>query len=646
MLSFLRRISNSAIGKVFAVVFFLAILASFAGGNIANFGTGSLGFGLSSSTLVKVGSAEVTDQDMSGAMQTHLQDVRQQNPQADYADIVGDFDSLLDQLIDQKALTAFIDKFDFPISKRLVDADIAQIPGVRGLNGKPSVQGYQAFLTRARLTDAEVREIIRAQIAARTLILPLASQARVPVGVASQYAGMLLEARQGEAAVLPLTLFTAGLKPNDAEVQAFYTSHRNNYMVPEQRALRFALITPDQLPGATATDQEIAAYYQANQATYAPSETRTLSQVVAQDRKTAQAIADAVMHGSTMAAAAAPAGNKAAVSTMSDQTRQGYASIVGDRAALAAFTASKGALIGPIESSFGWVVARIDDIKTVPGKTLAQAKPEIAAKLNADKQKNAMTDIYNKADDALSNGSSLTEIATKLKLSVTTTPLVTAQGTSITDANFKLGPNLEPVVKSGFDMAPSDPPDLVPLANNSGFAIVSAAQVVPAAPAPLASIRDRVANDWIATQARIRGQKAADQIAAKASKGVALADAVKQLGLNAPVQPISARRIQVAESKAPVPPAVRMLFILTAGKSRAVADPQGRGFFVVKVDSITPGNPLLQTGLIAGMTRELQSAAQDDYAQEFLAAMRTTLKVRRNDTAIAALKHRLASSGS
>ena len=35
-----------------------------------------------------------------------------------------------------------------------------------------------------------------------------------------------------------------------------------------------------------------------------------------------------------------------------------------------------------------------------------------------------------------------------------------------------------------------------------------------------------------------------------------------------------------------------MLFSLTQGKSRMVADPQGRGFFIVKTNKIVPGNAL------------------------------------------------------
>ncbi|MBV9527687.1 peptidyl-prolyl cis-trans isomerase [Sphingomonas sp.] len=648
MLSFFRSVANSGVGKVIAAVFLIAILASFAMSDISNFGSGKLGFGLGlgSDTLASVGSAQVTNEDMDDAMQKRLQDVRQQNPQASYADIVGDIDPVLNQLIDQKALIAFTDKYGFSISKRLIDAEIAQIPGVRGLDGKPSIQGYSAFLSRNRLTDAQVRELIRAQLAATHLLAPLAAQPRVPVGVATQYAAMLLESRQGQAAVLPLTLFTAGLKPSDAQVQAFYTSNRNRYMVPEQRTLRFALITPDSVANVTASDQEIAAYYNANQATYGSRDTRTLSQVVVQDQKTAQAIADRARNGSTLAAAAAPAGSGAAVSSLPDQTKQAYASVAGDRVAVAAFSENAGAIIGPIESDFGWVVAKVDSVKAVAGKSLAQATPEISAKLTTEKRKAAMDDLYNKADSALSDGNSFTEVATKLKLSVTTTPLITADGTSRSVANFKLGPNLEPAVKAGFDLAPSDQPDIATLPNGGGYAMVAPAQVIPAAPAPLASIRDKVANDWVQTEALARARKAADTIAVKASAGISVADAVKQSGLNAPVQPLAARRIQVAQSQQPVPPAVRTLFVLAAGKSKAVADAQSRGYFVVKVDKIVPGNALAQPGLIGLMARELQQATQDDYAAGFLAAVEAHLKVRRNDNAIAAMKQRFATTGS
>src|SRR4030095_6713059 len=110
-----------------------------------------------------------------------------------------------------------------------------------------------------------------------------------------------LEEREGEAAVVPLTAFTAGLKPTEQDLQRYYAANRARYMVPEQRVVRFARIGPEQVASVAATDQEIAAYYKANTATYAPSEKRNLTQVVVPDAKTANAVAARARGGATIA---------------------------------------------------------------------------------------------------------------------------------------------------------------------------------------------------------------------------------------------------------------------------------------------------------------------------------------------------------
>jgi len=94
-----------------------------------------------------------------------------------------------------------------------------------------------------------------------------------------------------------------------------------------------------------------------------------------------------------------------------------------------------------------------------------------------------------------------------------------------------------------------------------------------------------------------------------------------------------------------VPPALRLLFSLGQGKSRVIPDPQGRGFFVVKVTKIVPGNAMLQPSLIARMQNELQPALAQDYASEFMAAVRQDMKIKRNEDAIKAMKQRLAAGG-
>lgn len=643
MLSFFRRVSKSKIGTWIMAAILIAILAGFAMSDLRNFGSGNIGFGMGSSTLVKVGGRQVTEQEMQQAMERRLQEVRQQRPEANLTSIMSDFEPMLSSLIDQKTVIAFADKFGFRLSKRQIDGEIAQLPGAKGLNGKFSEEGYQQFLARQKMSDAEVREIISGEMLQRMLLIPVATNPRISVGMATPVASMLLESREGEAAAIPVENFRAGLNPTDANLQSFYAANRGRYMVPEQRVLRIARIGPEQVANIAASDQEIAAAYNTNKATYAPSDTRSLSQVVVPTQAGAAAIAAKVKGGTPLATAA---GSGGAVSTLADQSRDAYAGVAGAQAATAVFSAKQGETVGPFKSDFGWVVAKIDSIKSKPGKTLDQARAEIATKLTADKRKQAIEDLVDKLQNATDDGASFSDAAAQAKLPVTATPLITAAGTSRTDAAYKAPAELASVIKTGFDIAPSDPPEIIDLAGGQGYAMVSPAQVVPAAPAPLASIRDQAANDWITDQARQRAATAARTIADKAERGVPLAQAMKEAGVSLPpVRPLAYRRLQIATAQGPVPPVLQLLFTLPQGKSRMITDPKGGGFFVVKVNKVVPGNAMLQPALINRMQAELAQPAQQEYAQQFVTAMRAEMKVKRNDAAIAAMKARLASSG-
>jgi peptidyl-prolyl cis-trans isomerase D len=644
MLSFFRRVSKSKIGTWVMAVILVAILAGFAAADISNFGSGKIGLGgMGSSTLAKAGDQEISDREVSDAMQRRLQEVRQQNPNADNSTIAGDFDAVLEALIDQSALLAFGDKYGLGLSKRLIDAEITRIPGTKGLNGQVDQQSYQQFLQRARLTDAQVRQLISGDLLQRIILTPVAASARIPVGVATPYASMMLESREGEAAAIPLEPFKAGLNPSDSDIQQFYAANRAHYMVPEQRVLRFAAIGPDQVAEVSASPKEIADYYNANQATYGTSEKRNLTQVVVPDQATANAIAARAKGGATLAAAAAPAGSNAAVSLQGEQTRQAYAGVAGDKVAAAAFGALAGAVVGPVQSDFGWVVVKVDSVKTAGGKSLAAATPEISAKLNADKRKAAIEDVVDKLQNAIDDGHNFTEAAAANKLPVSNTPAIFANGTSKADPAFKMSPEMAPAVKSGFEVSPNDPPEVVALANDRGYVLVSPAEVTPAAPAPLASIRQQVATDWVNDQAIRRARAAAKAIAARASNGASLSDSIKQAGVPLPpVRPLAARRIQLAMANGQVPAAMRLLFTMAQGKSQIAPEEQGRGFYVVKVNKIVPGNALVQPTLIGQMQRDLGRSTGQDIAQQFLTAVRADMKTRRNESAIQAMKTRLA----
>lgn len=641
MLSSFRRMSKSTIGTAIIGIVGLLIVIGFAAGDLQSL---SLGNGsLPANDLAKAGSLEISDRDMSSAMQRRLAQVRQQNPEATYADMADDFDPLLQGLIDQAAIQAFANKHGLALSKRLIDAEIANIPGVKGLNGQVSTQAYQTFLARQQLTDHEVRSFISGSLLERLMITPAATSARVPIGMATPYASMLLEQRQGQVALVPIAMFEAGLNPTDAQVQQYYTANRNRYMVPEQRVLKIAPITNAQVANVSATPQEIEAYYKDHQDVYGAKDIRTISQAVVPDQKVAAGIAQRAKSGQSFVEAVKPAGLGAADVALGDVTRSDFSGNFGDKVAAAAWGAQPGDIVGPIQSPLGWHVIKIEGAKTQPGKSLDSVRGEISEKLTADKRKNALADAVNKIEDELDGGASFDEAAKKAGLTITTTPLITGSGQARGDPSYKFPADYAATLKSGFEIAPTDEPVVETLADDKGFALVAPAQVVPAAPAPLQSIRDKVKTDWVHGQALQKAQAFAKSVASKATGKTSLADAAKGSGKPLPVQSVSLRRIQLSQMGDKVPAPLRAIFSTAAGKTQVGPAPQNEGFFVVKVDKIVPGNALNQPGLITEVQNEFREPLAQEYAQELIAAIRQGVGVRRNESAIAATKKRITS---
>lgn len=644
MFAAFRRLSKSAVGTAIMVVFLLAILASFAIADISNVRSGA--FGIGGGNLVAVGSEKITDRDLSTGMQRALNRLRQQDPDATYSDLANQFDPLLASMIDERALLAFAEDHGFVLSKRLIDAEIASMPQNRGLDGKFSEQAYAAFLQQQQMTDAEVRQLLRVAMTQRLVLAPAAVDARIPIGVARPYASMLLEQREGQMALVPTEPFRAGLNPSDGDLQSFYTQNRNRYMVAEQRVLKVARIGPETVASVVPTDAEIAAYYKANQAQYAGSESRVISQAVVQDKRQADGIAARARGGAAFAAAAAPAGLSAEDVSVGPQTQAELASLAGDQVAGAAFRAAKGAIIGPVKSDLGWHVIKIDDVRAASGKSLDQARGEIAELLTTNKRKEALTDLITRIEDAVADGASFAEAVASAKLAVTSTPPVNSGGTSRADAAYKFPADQQPVLQAGFGMEADSDPEVVTLPNEAGFALVAVDRVIEAAPAPLAEIKDQVREDWIQRKAADRARGVAAEIAAKVARGVAIEKAAADAGASIPpVQTITARRLQIAQTDPSVVAPLRMMFSLAQGKSRMVADPRGRGFFIVKTNQITPGDATTNPILVAQTQAEFQRAVSDEIGQQMVLAMKEDQGVQRNDEAIAAAKQRITGSG-
>src|SRR4051812_8034863 len=647
MLSLFRR---GFMAKVMLVVLFLSLVAIV----ITGFGTGGSGLGslggLKAGTVASVGGEQLTSERVRDETQRQFERIRREQPELDMASFLrrGALGQVLEQLIDMTAGTVFGREHGLGVTRQMIDREIAGIPAFQDLAGRFDDSTFRQILGREKITEAQLREDIENQLIQRQLVLPAAGSAFVPDAFALQYASLLLESRTGMVGAVPSAAMGAGAEPSEAELTGFYQSNRARYTIPERRVIRYASFDLTNVAAQSqATEAEIQAAYRGNPA-YAAHETRNLSQVVLPSQAAAQAFARKVAGGTSFAAAATEAGFAPADTNIGITSREAYAAKSAPAVAAAAFAAAKGATVGPVRSPFGWHVVKVADIIVSAARPLEAVRGELATQIQQRKAIGAINDLATRIENAITDGASFDEVARAQKLAVKETAPVTATGAAPQTPGWQAPPELQPLLEGAFAMEPGEDPSVETIQENQRYALVAVTRILPAAAPPLAQIRDRVKADLLVRRASERARAVASAIVARINAGTppAQAFALAQAKLP-PVQTLTATRRAISRAKALAPPPMAMMFSLPRGKARLLAAPGGRGWFVVYLDKIVPGDARKEPGLIVAVRTQFAQILGDEYARQFTSAIRAGLDVRTNQAALSKVQAELqGTSGS
>ena len=645
MLSFFRRMINSKTGVIVTFIVLGIIALAFAAGDVSGVRSNGIA-SLAGDSVATVGGEKVSSADLKSRANNAVEGARQQQPGLTMQDFLGQsgLESVLEQVVSSIALEKFAHDNGMVASKRSVDGQIASIPGLQGPTGKFDPAIYQQLLQQRRLTDAEVRRDIARDTLGQQLIIPTIGATQVSTQLAMPYASLLLEKRSGQVGFVPAAAVRSSVAATDAEVQAFYKRNIARYTLPERRVMRYAVVTPEMVKAkAVPTAAEIAAAYKADAAKYAATEKRKVASVVVSDQAGANAIAAKVKAGSAIADAARAAGLEA---QSNDGDKTALATATSPALADAVFAAASGATVGPVRSPLGYTVAHVDTVTQVPGKTLAEATPEITAALTRSKTEAALRSIHDAIDDSLSSNATFDEVVAAQKLTAQTTAPLTAAGVDPETPDAKPDPALAQVVAAGFQGAEGDAPQLVQTGQDGGFALVGIGRVVASAARPLAAIRTQVAQDFTTDRARGAARTLANAILAKVNKGSALPAAMSGAGKPLPpVQPIDAARAQLVANQRQAPPPLVLLFSMAEGSAKLLEAPNDAGWFIIKLNKIVRGDATGKKQVIEAARNDFGRSVGREYAQQFAKAVRDAVGVKTDPKAVAGVKADLAGTG-
>jgi len=174
------------------------------------------------------------------------------------------------------------------------------------------------------------------------------------------------------------------------------------------------------------------------------------------------------------------------------------------------------------------------------------------------------------------------------------------------------------------------------LPTGSRFALLGVERVEPAAPPPLAQIRDQVRAAFVQRAALERAKRVADAIAARINGGMPAARAFAESQPRLPtVENIDMQRLQISRAGQEVPPPLIALFSIPQGRARVVPAPANGGWFIVAHAQRTPGDAAANPALIATTRTEFGRTASEEFARQFARSVELASEISRDEAAIA-----------
>lgn len=633
MLQFFRDLTKSKIGIAVTIGFLALIALAFASGDVAS--SGGFGGVSGGDKVASVGSKRISTSQLSQSVTSATENLRQQDPKVTLKAFLaeGGLNQVLEEMLDRTAMAVFGEKHGVIAGDRLIDSEITKVAAFRGPDGNFSDLLYRQMIQQRGLSDAQVREDIAQSLVARQLLSPADYGFTIPRETMLRYAGVITERRIGGIALLPSASFVSSAPPSDQELASYYAAHRNEFIQPERRTIRYASFTESALKNVPApTEAEITARYNTNKAQYSASENRRITQLILPTEAGAKAVLAEVSAGKPLEAAAAAKGLSAAsIGSVSKEVLSGQSS---QAVADASFAGASGKIVGPVRSGLGWHLMRVDAIEGKPGRSLDQARAELTTQLAELKRRAALSDFSAKIEEEFDGGASLTDVAKELGLTLNETKPLTLDGRIFGSTTETSPPVLARVLQTAFSMEGQNEPQLAEIETGKNFLIFDVNELTPSAPAPLAEVKPEVIINLQLSKGVVAAKVAAQKIEALARKGTDLSAAMASLGMALPpVDQVNMPRQQILGQQQ-VPPPLTLLFAMSKGGVKLLPAARNRGWYVVVLTDVVPGTVNPADPRLASLQTELDGVMGRELAEQMRSAIRAEVGVTRNEAAI------------
>jgi peptidyl-prolyl cis-trans isomerase D len=415
---------------------------------------------------------------------------------------------------------------------------------------------------------------------------------------------------------IPLTSVTNIPAPSDEELTKFYEAHPDMFKASEYRSFTLASLTVSAVSeGIKISDEQLKAAYDDRKDDFETPEQRQVQQILAPTEDKAKAAEAALASGQDFTKVATDITGQDPIDlglVKPDDLPKPLSDAV--------FNLEVDKPSQPIKTELGWHILRVVKIEPPQTQSFDQAKGDLEKQLIAEQAADKVDRIGNEADDALAGGASLTDVAQKYGLKLTTIDNTDVSGRDLDGKLIVLPIDMKEVLKTVFDTNANDTSRITAVEDSAIFAIHVDKIIAPQVK-PLGDVKDRVVAAWQAEQKQDTVKKEAADILAAVTSGTPLAQAAQAKGLTVATSPPLARR----PDSATVPLAVvTKLFSAKVGDTMSADDAAGSYVAQLKEIKIPDSTPDDQ---VKALTTELGNSARYDLVGELTDALKKRFPV-------------------
>jgi peptidyl-prolyl cis-trans isomerase D len=614
--------------RTFGLILVGLLVVSFAVWGIADIFTG-----YGQQTLIRVGGTEITPQEYLRAQQEVLRAMSTQAGRSlslQEARALGLDRRVLERLVGGAAVDNHARDLHLGISEQALLDGIMKDPAFKDGLGNFSPAVFQQALYQIGMNEQSYLASLRESNLRRQILATVGQ-----VGTSPEILVTALNNFNGETRTLRFVLVPTSVAgnipdPTDEELRRYYDNHKSKFTQPEYRKIGVLAVTPESVKGEVQiTEADLKAAYEASKEQLGKPERRKIQQITFPDLAAANAAHQKLQSGGDFIAIAKEQGLSEADIDLGNVSR---AEMADAAIADAAFKLEVDKVSEPITGKLGNIVLlRVTAIE--PGKTptFEEAKADLEKKLLKERASGAIFELHDKIEDQLASGTTLAEVADKLKLDYLLVEQVDREGRKPDGSPVAL-PAQKELLNAVFATdtgVENDPID----AKDEGVIWYEVLGVVPEQLKPFDKVKDEVAQDWRAEEVRTKVAAYAQDLVSSLTNGKTLEDVAKELNVQVLTSdPLKRDGMTVYV----LPTAVAQAFRLPEKGYGSAPSGIDQGRIVFQVDKVTPPEPL-SAPEADRLRRQIALLISEDAIAEYFSALENRYGVYVNQQALAKL---------